>query len=303
MSKSEHSKTPAAKSAAHDFHVAFDKTAAARAALSVEDLVAINLDVQVALTTVMGTLPRIAAFRDEMVQLPAFDITNVDKLTTYAEALAHAQAAYLAASSPVEPLPALVARATEIRELLLSDASALAKRGMLDGKRLAELKGGPGYLNICSDVGVLVRMLRERWSEIASKTALQPSELDEAEELFQRVTRAYAGRAQQSPIAVAAADDRHRAYTLLMKAYDESRRAVTFLRWHEGDFDKIAPSLFAGRRRSASSPDTEPPVDGATDNGHVAADAPAAHAAPSPGTPAPPAVGNGFPGASPFNSN
>jgi hypothetical protein len=44
-------------------------------------------------------------------------------------------------------------------------------------------------------------------------------------------------------------------------AYDQTRRAVIYLRWNEGDADTIAPSLYKGRGgRAASSndPATEP---------------------------------------------
>lgn len=34
---------------------------------------------------------------------------------------------------------------------------------------------------------------------------------------------------------------------MLSRAYDDARRAVTYLRWHEDDADEIAPSLYAGR--------------------------------------------------------
>jgi hypothetical protein len=49
-------------------------------------------------------------------------------------------------------------------------------------------------------------------------------------------------------------------------AYDQTRRAVAYLRWNEGDADAIAPSLYKGRGgRSASSSDTAAaPEDAAT---------------------------------------
>jgi hypothetical protein len=271
MSKS--TTAPAAEKAApHTFHAAFQKTASARAALAPAELMPINLDVQVALTTVLGTLPRLATLRDAIVAaLPDFDIGQFDKLGTYAEALAYAQTAYLAASEPAEALPALVARAAEIRDQLLSDATALAKRGLLDAKRLAELKGGPGYLNTTSDVGVLVRMFRERWKDVVSKSAVQPAELDEAEQMFERVTLAYAERTQQSTTAAAATDDRLRAYTLLVNAYDQARRAASYLRWVEGDVEKIVPSLWAGRGGRGSSASAGPAP--GTGGGAGAADA------------------------------
>ena len=50
---------------------------------------------------------------------------------------------------------------------------------------------------------------------------------------------------------------RARAYTLF---YDDARRAVIFLRWHEGDADSIAPSLHPGKSASKKKPADEPNV-------------------------------------------
>src|SRR5512132_3793744 len=38
-----------------------------------------------------------------------------------------------------------------------------------------------------------------------------------------------------------------RAFTLFVTADDQGRRAVTYLRWNEGDADSLAPSLYKGR--------------------------------------------------------
>jgi hypothetical protein len=40
---------------------------------------------------------------------------------------------------------------------------------------------------------------------------------------------------------------RQQIFTLLSRNWDEVRRYVTWLRWHEGDFDKLAPSLYSNR--------------------------------------------------------
>jgi hypothetical protein len=306
MPKKKASKAPE-KPGLH-FHTAFEKTAKARAALAETDLAPINLDVQVALTSVLGTIPRVLEFRSAIAQsLPKFALEQIDNLKTYAEALAFAQTAYLAASSPIEELPALQARAMEIRDLLLTDVTALAKRGLLDGKPLDELKRGPGYLNTSSDLGVLVRMLRERWSTISSKTAVQAAELDEAEQLFEQITSAYGERTQNPASVAAASDDRHRAYTLLLNAYDEARRAITFLRWKENDVEKIAPSLWTGRghrtaHAGAAAGGTAPaPANAPSDANDSGAGRAAAPHAPA-NAPAPPAV-RGTPDAPPVTGS
>jgi hypothetical protein len=70
------------------------------------------------------------------------------------------------------------------------------------------------------------------------------------------------GHGKTASSAAAAADRRARAFTLLVDAYDACRRAVTYLRWNEGDADLIAPSLFKlrGPRRSPAEAPPEPPA-------------------------------------------
>ena len=182
----------------------------------------------------------------------------------------------------------------------MADATALARRGLVDSKAINELKGGNGFLNVGSDVGVLVRMLRERWSEIKGKSAIQTEELDEAEQLFERITLAYAERSQQPVRAAAAADDRTRAYSLLLDAYDQARRAISYVRWEENDVEKFAPSLWSGRggRGSAKAAPADHGAGGGVDG---AKPKPADGAAPgtAPAIPATP-VSPGMPGGSPF---
>ena len=47
---------------------------------------------------------------------------------------------------------------------------------------------------------------------------------------------------------------RARAFTLLVRKYDECRRAVVALRWHEGDADAYMPTLYPKRRRRGAEP-------------------------------------------------
>ena len=249
----------------------------------------INLDVQLVVTTVLAAGPGLRSLREDIAAyLKDFDVEQFDAIRTYAEALAFAHAAYLAASAPPDTLPQLAARAMELRDQLLADSTALARRNLVDGKRLHELKGGNGYLNVGSDLGVLVSMLRERWTDVQGKSAIQQSEVDEAERLFERVTNAYAERAQLSSSAQAASDERARAYTLLVKAYDQARRAASYLRWTQNDADKVVPSLYAGRNGSRGKSAPEP----VTDQPAPVTPADSAPIAPSPAP--------GMPGGSPF---
>ncbi len=74
------------------------------------------------------------------------------------------------------------------------------------------------------------------------------------------------GKREQAPQAqTAAADLRQRCFTLFVRAYDELRRSISYLRWKHEDVDTIIPSLYSGRSRKAKDDVTSPfpvtPVD------------------------------------------
>lgn len=183
-----------------------------------------------------------------------------------------------------------------MRAILAADTNALATRGIVDGTKLSDLRSGTGYLDVASDLGTLVIILRENWQKVSANSGISAAELDSAEALSERLTIAYAGRSQGTTKLTEASDDRQRAFTLFVNAYDQARRAVTFLHWGEDVADKLVPSLWKGRggRGGSSKDDSQaPPVNGP---------GPASPAAPSPvqgTTPAAPA-GPGMPGGSPF---
>jgi hypothetical protein len=67
--------------------------------------------------------------------------------------------------------------------------------------------------------------MQRRWETIQGKTATRLEELLEAEQLAEELLRAV-GEKQQAPAVTAEASALHaRAFTLLLRAYDERRRA------------------------------------------------------------------------------
>jgi hypothetical protein len=198
--------------------------------------------------------------------------------------------------TPQEDIVALNETALKLRETLRSDATALANRGLIDRARLAPFKGEVGYRNVAFELVDWANLLRDCWSQIEGKTALTSDELAAAKKHGERLVRA-AGLREQAPSVVAeVARLRQQAMTLLMSAYEEVRRAVTYIRWHEDDSDKVAPSLYANRRRRSFADDPTEPGPAPTQG------TPATGAATAPVTTAPP-VAPGLPGAHPFTSN
>jgi len=276
---------------------ALDRVRPEFAAIAVDDLLPINLEAVAAAGTVEGVLPKVLLLHDQMQkELPAFDLNNLDKLELYALALLQAHTLSLGANPIPENVAALGTDATEQRAQLLSDATALAKRGLISSAALDKLNGPNGYYNTATDLLTIANMLRTNWAAISGKTGVTEYELDRAEVVGDQLVRAMGKREHSAATIAAVALERQQAYTLFVEAYDEVRRAVSYLRWHQNDADEIAPSLYAGRNTSKKKPasdivTTPDPVKPATTQPAVTANPPAA---------AKPAIG--LPGADPFAS-
>jgi hypothetical protein len=241
---------------------AMARIAADAAALSVGDLTQINLDLQQATATILGVLPEVMALREKIVQeLTAFDITYVDKLEDYALALRFAHAAYQTATLPPDDLAALSNEALALRERLVADARALSLHKLLDPRKLEPLKGGSGIQNVAQDLQMLSQILQEVWPKIQGKSATAQEDLQAASRIGTRLTRIVGIREQSSAQEALATQQRQRVFTLMMRAYDETRAAVAFVRRREDDADSITPNLYTGRGRSRSSnkPSTDAP--------------------------------------------
>ena len=79
---------------------------------------------------------------------------------------------------------------------------------------------------------------------------------------------------------------RARALSRLVRVYEELRRMMTFLRWHQDDVHAITPSLWANRGRRGRARDVEPEPKPSDDD--VVPDAPGGPFAPSPNNGGPP---------------
>lgn len=90
-----------ADSSVSTFQRAFEETRAARAALAVEELVAIDLDVLEVVSTILGRLPRARALREEVIQQLGRPepLAALDALEPYALALGHAHVRYMSTST------------------------------------------------------------------------------------------------------------------------------------------------------------------------------------------------------------
>ncbi|WP_437875408.1 hypothetical protein [Sorangium sp. So ce513] len=262
---------------------AFDRALPEIEALSPDRLISVNLDIPRVVSQVLGVLPGLRALRADIAEhLPTFDITRLDRLETYALAAWYAHLLSLSSGDVENAVKPLLAEAAPLRENLLGDAEALARRGLLDAATVADIRAGQGHIDIANDLVALSALFSASWSEIAGKTAATEEEVKRAGEVGPQLLAALGVREHgKGPGPTEAADKRARAFALLVHAYDQIRRAVAFLRWDEDDADEIAPSLYKGRtgRATSSTESTAAPA--------APADEAPAQPTGAPGTPAP----------------
>jgi hypothetical protein len=244
------------------------------AALSVEELTQVNLDLQEATATILGVLPEVLALREQLIkELPAFDIAHVDKLEDYALALRFAHAAYQTATEPPDDLRQLADEAAALRERLLADATALSLHGLLDPRKLESLKGAHGIKNVAQDLQMLSHILQESWPQIQGKCATEAAHLQSASRIATRLTRIVGLREQGPTQEAAATEQRDRVFKLTMRAYDEVRAAVSYVRRKIGDADSITPSLYKNSGKARARPNTTPFMEASATDGRQASEA------------------------------
>jgi hypothetical protein len=221
-------------------------------AVDESDLTVVNLDVMGVIVTTMGVAKKLPEMAEDLAKLPQFPADALQKLPDLILGLYSAQTRYTFATTPVAQLPELSDKGETWRNILLTEAKSLVARNHLNGDLLKELTGVHGYKNVATDLAGLARIYKSSWPSIEQHTGLKLTDIQDVDKLALRLTGAVAQR-EQSPERVAEVTDiRLRMFTLLLRTYDEIRRGIQYLRWHEEDADTIAPSLYSGRVAASS---------------------------------------------------
>jgi hypothetical protein len=234
------------------------------AALSSSALLPIKVDISRAVSIAIGALPHLADLRPRLVaELPQHPIHITDKIGTYALAAWYAHLLTLPSTKAGGTLEVLLAEATPLREDLLVAAEALAHKKLLDPATVVTIRSGQGNLDKANDLVALAALFTQRWSHVHGKTTVALHDVERAAELGPLLLVALGAREQPGMSGSNPkdpAEQRVRAYTLFVNAYEEARRAVSYLRWHEEDVDDIVPSLFGGRKSARKAKEVEPPA-------------------------------------------
>lgn len=214
----------------------------------------VNEAIPRAVKIVLGALQYLRALRPRIDALPEFDATVLDRIEDYALCLLHAHTIWLSTTEPRDDLPALLQEAVSLKDRFLHDAQALAHRGLIDPSKLQLLTEWDGYAHVATDLGCLQKILEDDWDRIEGQSAVTLDELAHAEKLALRMNRLRGQRMlPEKSSRDQAADIRARAYTVLVNAYEQARRAVDFLLWDDPQRASVTPTLYRGRPRKGQS--------------------------------------------------
>ena len=143
------------------------------------------------------------------------------------------------------------------------DAQAAVGHELLDGSSFEEIPRGGGRLDVAQGLLAVGVLFRAGWSKVKGHTAVTEAELDRAATLGVGLLAALGQEDHPSDTKAESDALRLRAYSLLVIAWNECRRAADYLRWYEDDANDFAPALTGLRGPRARR--VEPTSDAATE--------------------------------------
>lgn len=238
---------PKAHDQAWRMSAAYEEVRAELAAIPDHALAPVRVDVETLTTRIRGVLPAVRVHLPRIARLPETDLQAIDRLETLVLALGHAHA-MAQAEAPHEPVRVeLVEASRRIEARLRMNLEVLAERGHL-AKVSPPRRGRRRDHAVAYEALALAACFRERWSSIHDKTPITEADLAEATRTADALLDAI-GEAKRPKPKSMWSRERQRALTLLLRAYEELRRALAYVRWAEGDAERIAPSPYASESR------------------------------------------------------
>lgn len=227
---------------------AFYRTAKDRDAVDIATIPAYGLEAVHAHATALGIALRLQPYRDRIAALPDTDIRHLDKLVDYANALMFAHETLKIRAERTRQLPALSKEGLELREILLAYADVLAKQKLVSQKVVDDLRAGTGYRDLVADLNFLTRLAREEHERSGHHLPVRPEQVARAKEIAHTMTLQLGIRDDPDLDHDTLVQARHKAGYLLIRSHAEIRRAMEYIRYHEGDAAKLVPSLFVPRK-------------------------------------------------------
>lgn len=217
-----------------------------------------SYDLSAGYVLVSSVLPTLRTFEPQLEKaLPEFDTKLLQTVEVYGRAALYAQGVDRSTTSNngdahaklVEELESLYGR-------LYRNADFLSGEGLFSRAVLNNARTGTSVRDRAADLRTLAIEFAENESALSGRTLVTRDVIERAFAVAQAVLDSLAAREALTEAQLAAQRDRQRAGVLFYRAYNEIRRAISWLRWNEGDADKLAPSLHSLNARRSSRGDS-----------------------------------------------
>lgn len=145
---------------------------------------------------------------------------------------------------PVDPpeYRALIEDAHALRRRLLSSATHLADLGLLDERRVVEIRAGRGHIGAGDGLLALANLFEEHWPKLKDNTPIERRELHRATEQGARLLAVATERRERNRGRFKRDDVARRAAHLMCEVYEEARRVTAYIGWYEPSLHPL-PSL------------------------------------------------------------
>lgn len=218
-------------------------------ALQPSEVRRVNLDVRRLVTLVLGVLPKLAGLLPQLARLPDFRTDWAQSLEAYAWVLWHADVLALPLGANLEREAELVRQASVHRNRLLRISAAQYTSSEVAPQLLASKPGPPGTIELVRDLILLAAAIQARADETGNASAALGNALEHARELAAALQALHHSRCAKRREEKQRRNLRARALTLLLRAYDEVRMGIGYLRRNHGDAERFAPSPYAKRKK------------------------------------------------------
>jgi hypothetical protein len=226
-------------------------------ALAAGEVVPMRADLQLALHNVTVGVENVLAERSRAAKLPETNLGEIEELPRLVLAVLFADT-QVERVAPQSDIGKSLARARELRALLLATAEALALVGALPPAKVKEIRKGRGSIDAARDCVDLAALFRKYAADIRGKHAITAEQIEECGTVGTTVfTQLKAHRARTGePTKRDGADTRDRLWTLVVQRAHALFRVGAYLFGRE-DVDAKVPPLQAHRsspKKAAHAP-------------------------------------------------
>jgi len=226
------------------------------AALALDAVRAFRADPQIAYHNVIAGLDAIAPSIDQIKdELPKISVKKLGALAEIALAVIFA-AAQVDRGSDGSTM-AQLARARDMREVLLASADALAASGVVPARAVEKIHEGRGSIDLAQDCIDLAALFTKHAKKLKGKTPVTAAQVKDAAATGTDLLKRLRPRgAKKKDVAASAVDARDRLWTLLVNRHRDLRRVGMWL-WAD-EVDAHVPPLqsrvAAPRKKKAGEP-------------------------------------------------